>query len=153
VKGLEQAAYRFRVAEGFLLEARQDVGLGRWRAVMDNAQLSVENAAKAVLALLGPVGRTHQPAIFLRQALQSSLHTGFPSAKVERLAELAEMLGADIHIQTDYGDETRGRTPWELFGQTDAEMALVIAEEALILSGEIIQAVQSERNEGTHSES
>lgn len=135
--------------KGFLLEARQDVDLGRWRAVMDNAQLSVENAAKAILALLGPVGRTHEPARFLRQALQSGTYPILPTAEVERLAELAEMLGSDIHIQTDYGDETGGRTPWELFNQSDAKSALVIAEDALKLSGEIIQIVQSKRNEGT----
>ncbi len=143
MKGLDQAAYRFRVAEGFLLEARQDVGLGRWRSVMDNAQLSVENAAKAILALFGPIGRTHQPALFLRQALQNNPNQQMPVTKVERLAELAELLGSDIHIQTDYGDETSGHTPWELFNQTDAEAALAIAEEALKLSGEIIHIAQN----------
>lgn len=50
--GDQDAAYRLRVAQGFLEEARQDIELGRWR----NSQLAVENAAKAVLALLGPVG-------------------------------------------------------------------------------------------------
>ena len=52
--------YRFRVAQGFLEESRQDVVLTRWRSAVDNAQLATENAAKAVLALVGPVGRTHQ---------------------------------------------------------------------------------------------
>jgi len=70
VKSAEAANYRLRIAQGFLDEARQDVGLGRWRSVMDNAQLAVENAAKAILALIGPVGRTHTPAPLLRQALQ-----------------------------------------------------------------------------------
>ena len=53
------AQYRFRIAQGFLEESRQDVGLTRWRSAVDNAQLATENAAKAVLALVGPVGRTH----------------------------------------------------------------------------------------------
>lgn len=57
--GNRSAEYRLKLAQGFLNEARQDVGLGRWRSAVDNAQLAVENAAKAVLALLGPVGRTH----------------------------------------------------------------------------------------------
>lgn len=63
MKGHSDAHYRLKVAQGFLDEARQDVSLARWRAAMDNAQLAVENAAKAVLALLGPVGRTHNPAV------------------------------------------------------------------------------------------
>jgi HEPN domain-containing protein len=50
--GNRNAEYRLKLAQGFLNEARQDVGLGRWRSAVDNAQLAVENAAKAVLALL-----------------------------------------------------------------------------------------------------
>ena len=49
--GDQDAAYRLRVAQGFLDEARQDVELGRWRATVDNSQLTVENAAKAVLEI------------------------------------------------------------------------------------------------------
>ena len=42
------AKYRFRIAQGFLEESRQDVALTRWRSAVDNAQLATENAAKAV---------------------------------------------------------------------------------------------------------
>ena len=66
-------AYRLKLARGFLQEARQDVTLQRWRSAMDNAQLAVANAAKGVLALLGPVGHTHQPAPLLGEAVQQSL--------------------------------------------------------------------------------
>ena len=121
------AQYRFRIAQGFLEESRQDVTLTRWRSAVDNAQLATENAAKAVLALVGPVGKTHQPALLLRQALQvfSPSHQQY----VERLSEQAEMLGFDVHVQTDYGDEMEGVTPWELFNDDDARSALAIAEE------------------------
>ena len=65
------AQYRFRIAQGFLEESRQDVTLTRWRSAVDNAQLATEKCGpKAALALVGPVGRTHQPALLLRQALQ-----------------------------------------------------------------------------------
>ena len=47
----QNAKYRFKLAQGFLVEARQDVDLERWRSTVDNAQLAVENAAKAVLTL------------------------------------------------------------------------------------------------------
>ena len=133
------AKYRFRIAQGFLEESRQDVALTRWRSAVDNAQLATENAAKAVLALVGPVGRTHQPALLLRQALQifSPSHQQY----VERLSEQAEMLGFDVHVQTDYGDEMEGVTPWELFNEDDARSALAIAEEAVGLAQLIIEAV------------
>ena len=133
------AQYRFRIAQGFLEESRQDVALTRWRSAVDSAQLATENAAKAVLALVGPVGRTHQPALLLRQALQifSPSHQQY----VERLSEQAEMLGFDVHVQTDYGDEMERITPWELFNEDDARSALAIAEEAVGLAKLIIEAV------------
>ena len=46
--------YRLNLAQGFLVEAREDITLGRWRSCVDNWQLAVENAAKVALALLGP---------------------------------------------------------------------------------------------------
>ena len=133
------ARYRFRIAQGFLEESRQDVALTRWRSAVDNAQLATENAAKAVLALVGPVGRTHQPALLLRQALQ--IFSPSYQQYVERLSEQAEMLGFDVHVQTDYGDEMEGVTPWELFNEDDARSALAIAEEAVRLAQLIIEAL------------
>ncbi|GIV84818.1 MAG: hypothetical protein KatS3mg052_1825 [Candidatus Roseilinea sp.] len=133
-----EAHYRLRLAEGFLEEARQDVDLKRWRSALDNGQLAVEHAAKAVLALLGPVGRTHNPAVHLRAALEQGRFPPSQSPAVRALTEKAELLGPDVHIQTDYGDEVGGRTPWELFDEEDARQALQIAEEALALARQII---------------
>jgi HEPN domain-containing protein len=139
--GGRDAAYRLKVAVGFLEEMRQDVELSRWRSVVDNAQLAVENAAKAVLALLGPVGRTHSPAIQLRQALREGLFPVALREQITRLSELAETLGFDIHVQTDYGDEMGGRTPWELFDKADARQAQELAEEAVSLAGSVVSAL------------
>lgn len=143
--GANGADYRLRVAQGFLDEARQDIDLGRWRSVMDNAQLAVENAAKAVLALLGPVGRTHNPAPLLRQALRDGTLAVSDPGRVQRLAELAELLGFDVHVQTDYGDEMAGRTPWELFDEADARQALAMAEEAMSLAQETVCSMAARR--------
>lgn len=106
---------------------------------MDNSQLVVENAAKAILTLIGPVGRTHKPGPLLRQALQDGKLAAATLDRVKRLAELSELLGFDIHIQTDYGDEMGGRTPWELFDEPGARQALSMAEEALNLAQAIVE--------------
>jgi HEPN domain-containing protein len=126
--------YRLKLAQGFLQEARQDVDLQRWRSAMDNAQLAVENAAKSTLSLIAPVGRTHNPAPLLRQLLIERTVPRLPTDAVTRLAEITELLGPDIHIQTDYGDETEALTPWELFDEDDAQQALALAEEAVALA-------------------
>jgi len=139
----EPALYRLKVAHGFLDESRQDVKLGRFRSAVDNSQLAVENAAKAVLALVLPVGKTHNPAPQLRDALiKGHLARGIEE-EVKRLAECAEELGFDVHIQTDYGDETDGLTPWELFDERDAHEALSLAEEAVGLAEAIVHDVRS----------
>lgn len=133
----EEVSYRLRLVQGFLMEARQDFNLGRWRSCVDNSQLVTENSAKAVLSLLGPVGRTHNPALLLREALAEGEFPGAVSPSVERLAECAEILGPDIHVQSDYGDEAGGRTPWELFDLESARQALILAEEAAELAREL----------------
>lgn len=138
IAGSRHASYRLRLAEGFLAEDRQDADLGRWRSAVDSAQLAVENAGKAVLAAFGRVGRTHNPATQIRGLVEEKQPGAPSSKKMECIAELAELLGPDIHIQTDYGDEAGGRTPWQLFSEDDARRALDIATEAANLSGKIV---------------
>lgn len=101
---------------------------------MDNAQLAVENAAKGALSRIGPVGRTHQLGPLLREAMQQERFPKAQHEKVTQLAELAETLGPDLHIQTDYGDEAGGLTPWELFDEADAQQAFAMAENAVNLA-------------------
>jgi HEPN domain-containing protein len=133
-----EAKYRYRLAQGFLDEARQDQELKRWRSCVDNSQLAVENAAKAILALLAPLGRTHDPATLLRQALSTNRFAGMDPEAIERLAECAELMGRDIHIRSDYGDEAGWQTPWDLFDAADAEEALNIAENAVHLAKQLL---------------
>ena len=73
----------------------------------------------------------------LREALAEGEFPGEISFRVERLAECAELLGPDIHVQSDYGDEAGGRTPWELFDQDSARQALDLAEEAAELARQL----------------
>jgi HEPN domain-containing protein len=135
----EEARYRLRLADGFLREAGEDLNLCRWRSCVDNSQLAAENAAKAVLALLGPVGRTHLPASLLRRALSENRFPDHVTQLVERLAECAELLGPEIHAGTDYGDESMWRTPWEIFREDDAKQAFSVASEAVTLAHEIFR--------------
>ncbi len=137
----KDAQYRLKVAQGFLEESREDMGLKRWRSAVDNAQLATENAAKAVLALVVPLGKTHNPAHPLRKAVQESLFPEEYRALVEQLATLSETLGFDIHVQTDYGDEVEGLTPWEIFGEEDAQQAITIADETVKLAIKIIRGL------------
>lgn len=124
----EDARYRLQLAEGFLNEAQEDIRLTGWRSCVDNSQLAAENSAKAVLTLIGPVGRTHVAADLLRKAFQSGKFPSRVSSDVSRLIQLTDQLGWDVHMDSDYEDEVERRTPWELFDETSAQQALSTAE-------------------------
>jgi HEPN domain-containing protein len=135
----EQAGYRLRLAEGFLREARQDCDMQRWRSCVDNSQLAAENAAKAVLALLGPLGRTHKPDVFLLEALGENRFPENLRTQIEEVAECARLLGPEVHIKSDYGDEQTQQTPWELFDAGPAREALGMAEKAASLAKQVVE--------------
>ncbi|MDD4651305.1 MAG: HEPN domain-containing protein [Methanothrix sp.] len=142
ITAYESAIYRLKVAQGFLEESSQDLQLGRWRSAVDNAQLAVENSAKAVLSLVVPIGKTHNPAPQLRDTLSKGHFSADIAEKIERLAESAEQLGFDVHIQTDYGDETGRLTPWDLFDENDARQAQSLAQESVDLADAIVREVR-----------
>ena len=134
----KDAEFRLKLAAGFLREAEEDVRLSRWRSCVDNAQMSVENAAKAVIAMRGPVPKVHQ--------LEGALSKLVKDATLKRLRkeiailrEIAGKLGFEEHVRTDYGDESQYRTPWELFDQESAEQALDLARKAHDTAQRIIE--------------
>lgn len=139
----EETDYRLRMAEGFLGEARHNIAHDLWRSCVDNSQLAAENAAKAVLSLLGPVGHTHDPGALLLTAAEEHWFPGVLDDLVVRLAECSRALGPQVHIESDYGDEASRRTPWELFDRDSAERAFRLAEESVALARRITEAESS----------
>jgi len=133
------AQYRLKVAQGFLAEAIQNLAAQQWRATVEHCQLSVENAAKTALALVGPVPRTHDPGTTLHRALEQDRFPRAVRAQVERLIELAGQLGADVHIAISYGDEDALMTPWDLFDESDARRAIDFATESCQLAEQLIR--------------
>lgn len=143
VKARKEVAYRLALAEGFLAEANQDIKLERWRSCVNNAQLSVENAGKSVLAWFGAVPKTHDPA----QQIAALLRTrAFPETVEEILQSMLPdllALGSAEHFMTDYGDEATYTLPWELFTRESAEEALAAAQHSLQSAHRAIQAIES----------
>lgn len=123
------AEYRLKLAAGFLREAEEDIRLSRWRSSVDNAQMAVENAAKAVIAMRGPVPKIHQLEGALSKLLKDTRLKSLRT-EVTTLRETCEKLGFEEHIRTDYGDESRYQTPWDLFDQGSAEEAVSLARRA-----------------------
>lgn len=141
MKARDEIAYRVALAEGFLAEAEQDLGLKRWRSCVDNAQLSVENAGKAVLSLFNVSPKTHEPSQQLAALLRErKLPHEVRDSMLKLLPELLA-LGKREHFLTDYGDEATYTLPWDLFTKESADEALEAARRSLELSKAIIDRV------------
>ncbi len=136
---MNPVVYRIRLAKGFLNEAEEDYSFERWRSCVSNAQLAVENALKALIALYEPVPQTHNPAKILMDLISRGEISSQSSTAIQNILEYASSLSPQIHIQTDYGDEAHGLTPWELFSEEDAREALAIARRVVEMAEAIIK--------------
>lgn len=121
------AHYRLRLAQGFLQEAEQDYGLRRWRSCVDKAQMSLQDAANAILALFGPLAKSYEPGTHLRNLIESGQLVGAGKETLEQLLETFETVGAEEHFLTHDGNEATYRDPWSLFGEAAARRALEAA--------------------------
>jgi HEPN domain-containing protein len=138
--------YRYKLAVGFLQEAEEDFGLKRWRACVDNAQLSVENFGKTVLMLLGVSSKTHAPGKHLARFIQDEQIPQAIRDKIKDLLPNIIMLGDEEHFLTDYGDESSYRLPWDLFDEDSAISALEAARSCKPLTEKIIEEVRKWRS-------
>lgn len=123
--------YRLALADGFLQEARQDTELKRWRSCVDNAQLAVENAGKALLLLFGVSPKTHDPGRQIATLIAAGIPPEHLRAALAEIAPDLQALGPAQHMLTDYGDETTQTLPWDLFTEDSATEALTLAERVL----------------------
>jgi len=135
----ENVTFRLELARGFLHEAQQDLTLGRWRAAVSHAQLSVENALKAVIGVFLPVPKTHDPARVLLELIARQQIPPRWQKDVQQLAEMGRPLGPQLHVHTDYGDEFGGLLPWVLFGEEETREALSTTENILARGGQLVQ--------------
>jgi len=133
------ARYRLKLAEGFLAEARAQAEHRLYRAAVDAAQLSIENSIKAVVALFRPVPKVHELVETIDGLLAGTDFSADEREQLGRLQDVAEVMGFETHIRTDYGDELQGITPWELYDDTEAAQALGYAEQARQIALSIVE--------------
>jgi len=143
----DEVAYRLALAKGFLVEAEQDVGLTRWRSCVDNAQLTVENSGKAILASFGVSPKTHDPAKQVAALLRSQSVRENIREQMQRLLPDLLALGTTEHFLTDYGDEATYTLPWDLFTQEAAEDALAAAQRTLEQTQELLDTIAKWRRD------
>lgn len=139
MESIREAKFRLKLSEGFLNEAEDFFKLSHWRSCVSSAQLTVENASKAVLALFQPIVKMHGLSKLLIGLVEEHGFNEEIARKIERLAENARLLGFEEHIRTDYGDELGYRTPWEIYHAGHAEKALLLAKDSFNLAAQLIE--------------
>lgn len=139
--------YRMKLASGFLQEAIQDFELKRWRSCVSNAQLSVENSGKAILAVFGIAPKTHDPARHLTALVSNGKIPASVLPKIKEILPDLITLGFDEHILTDYGDESAYALPWDIFDEESATMALHTGKKAKLAADQVVSDVAEWRRE------
>jgi len=117
VNSHEEVDYRVKLSKGFLKEAEEDFSLKRWRACVDNSQLCVENAGKAILTLFGVSPKTHEPAKHLSGIVNDETIPEEIRFLIKDILPEFLTLGLEEHFMTDYGDESTYTLPWDLGSQ------------------------------------
>jgi HEPN domain-containing protein len=135
---IDEVKYRYRLAVNYLREANEAFNRGDWRGTVANAQLSAENAAKAVVATYRVPSWSHDPSDELRELINR-----VPEDLVNLIIELANIAKtlAPEHGRSTYGEPSRGLTPWDIYSKGDAENALGMANRAVDIMKTILKAL------------
>jgi len=131
---MDEVRYGYRLAINYLRDANEAFNRGDWRGTVANAQLSAENAAKAVIAVYRVPSWSHDPSGGL-QELVDKMPRELTDLVIE-LAGIARRLAPE-HGRSTYGEPSMGLTPWDIYTQGNAENALGMAKRAV----EIMKAI------------
>jgi len=127
----EEARFRLDLAEGYLREAEEEFKLERWWATVANAQLTIENAGKAVVALFEPVEKLHDPSKQLAEILSREPIPDPIKKKIHTLIGFFPRHGHTEHIKATYGEDKTFTPPWKLFAKPEAKTALSDARKGM----------------------
>lgn len=127
----EEARFRLELAEGYLREAEKEFRTSHWWTTVSNAQIAIENAAKATVALFEPVEKVRDPSKQLAEILARKPMPQSIAKKVAVLIGFFPQHGRAEHIKATYGEDKTHTPPWKLFIKRDARTALTDARKSI----------------------
>jgi len=148
----EETRYRLTLAEGYLERARKALASEDFSDTVSEAQLCVENAAKAVVSCFRIPGWSHDPSAELREVLESNqleIKKSLGSDFLRKLGWLAEAshLVAPEHGRASYGDVQRRIPPWLLYSEEDARRTMGYAEASFETAAKFVMAWYPKQSE------
>ncbi|MBC8231100.1 HEPN domain-containing protein [bacterium] len=145
----EDTLYRLRIAAEFLDRAEHNFAQDDWAGCVQQAQIVVENSAKAILAYVDPVPHTHEPHHQLEMLLATmpELPTDI-AASVKIVIAACQHLGGREHVLATYGDEEKRLTPSQIFHQPEATKAIEHARNAASKAKKVINYFRQLSDDG-----
>ncbi len=118
---LNEVKYGYRLAVEHLERAERSYSLRDWVGVMSSSQLSVENFAKAIIAVFEVPTWSHDPSNQL-----SGLIEKLPSDTIDDIKELISSARelAPEHGRSTYGEPSAGLVPSDIYEEAHASSAL-----------------------------
>ncbi|ABW01718.1 HEPN domain-containing protein [Caldivirga maquilingensis] len=135
---IDEVKYRYRLAINYFNETTSSYNRRDWRGVAANAQLTAENAVKAIIAVFNIPSWSHDPSNELLSLL-NKLPEGV-KALINELAIIVRTLAPE-HGRSTHGEPSRGLTPWEIYDRGDAERALDMAKRAVSIMITVLNAL------------
>lgn len=141
--------YWLKLAEEHLEEAIKALDGGALVAAAYEAQLSIENSAKAVIGLFKPPTWIHNPAPELRQIIKQHgdllKKVRSLEAKLNTLATLTDE-AAPHHALASYGDVRRMVTPKEIYKPEEVRELVKRAQDAINIAREAVKELGELKN-------
>jgi len=136
---LNEARYRYRLAESHLARAERLLALGDMAGAVHFAQLAVENFAKSVAAVYEVPTWSHDPSNQLLKLLDR-----VPQNLIDEVRELASIARdvAPEHGRSTYGEPSEGLTPDEIYSGEHARRIVTEATRAHEIATRIFETLK-----------
>ncbi len=132
----EEVLYRLSLAKEHFESAGKRLKMEDWAGTVESSQLTVENAAKAIIAHFYLPSWSHDPSMELEEILNE-----IPNeirGLVYKLIEIVKTLAPE-HGRTTYGITSKRITPRQLYTKDHAEKAFDMAQEAMKISEMVLK--------------
>lgn len=135
---ISEYEYRLKLANEHLKTAERCFEDGLYYVAVHYAQLSIENAAKALIALYKPVPWRHDVGDTLMELANEREELQRYKDKILKIAQIADEV-AILHGISTYGDVRSLKTPSELYSKDDA---LELIKKARQVLNEVINIIK-----------
>ena len=139
----EEYEYRLDLSREHLDESTRALKADAYIAAIHEAQLAIENAAKAVIAIFSIPSWIHNPAPELREIAKRVQEKEIRDL-IEELAEIAE-IAAPYHAGSSYGNAERRLTPRQVYTRREAQILVERANRAIDIALQVTSRILSRK--------